>query len=236
MEKAVAVETLMNRNAVRFLLLLAPILAIFLAFLGLRTLSTNLLGWFLFLTGAVYAAGTVIVAYIRGKTFWETQISGNIRQSERSDRSFWMITVSMMAVFYLSPLEHIYFASQLPRTIWMEYSGVGLFSFGSGMFVWARRTLGVNYSGHLSVKEGQQLVQSGPYRAIRHPAYAGYLLMALGIALGYSSLVGIASTLFALLPCMIYRIHIEDRLLAEHFGKQFDQYCRKTQRLIPGIW
>jgi protein-S-isoprenylcysteine O-methyltransferase Ste14 len=147
-----------------------------------------------------------------------------------------MITVSMMAVFYLSPLEYIYFASQLPGTIWMEYAGVGLFVFGSGMFVWARHTLGVNYSGHLSVKEGQQLIQSGPYRVIRHPAYVGYLLMALGLAIGYSSLAGIISILFALLPCMIYRIYIEDGLLAEHFGKQFDQYRRKTKRLIPGIW
>ncbi len=226
----------MNKNAVCFLLLIAPILAIVLAFLGLRTLSTNLLGWFLFLTGVVYTTGTVIVTYIRGKTFWEAQISGNTSQSKRSDRSFWMITVSMMLVFYLSPLEYIYFASPLSRTIWMEYGGVGLFVFGIGMFVWARRTLGVNYSGHLSVKEGQKLIQSGPYRMIRHPAYAGYFLMALGLALGYSSLVGIASTLFALLPCMIYRIHIEDQLLAEHFGEQFDQYCRKVKRLIPGVW
>jgi protein-S-isoprenylcysteine O-methyltransferase Ste14 len=62
------------------------------------------------------------------------------------------------------------------------------------------------------------------------------LLIALGLALGYSSLAGVVSILFALLPCMIYRIHIEDGLLAEHFGRQFDQYCQKTKRLIPGIW
>ena len=226
----------MNRKAVYFLLFMVPALAIVLALLGLETLSTNLLGWFLFLTGIVYAAGVVIVAYIRRETFWEAKIPGDITQAEQSDRSFWMITLAMMSVFYLSPLEYIYFAAQLPHCVWMEYWGAGLLVFGITLFIWARRTLGANYSGHLSVKEGQQLVQSGPYRVIRHPAYAGYLLMALGIALGYSSLVGIASTLFALLPCMIYRIHIEDRLLAEHFGKQFDQYCRKTQRLIPGIW
>lgn len=65
----------MNRNAVRFLLLLASLLAIVLAFLGLRTLSTNFPGWFLLLTGVVYTTGTVIVAYIRGKPFREAQIS-----------------------------------------------------------------------------------------------------------------------------------------------------------------
>jgi len=79
-------------------------------------------------------------------------------------------------------------------------------------------------------------VQSGPYRIIRHPAYAGYLLMALGISLGYTSLAGCASSLFFLLPAVIYRIRLEDRFLVEHFGAQFDQYARRTKRLIPGIW
>lgn len=236
MEKAILDEFLMNRKAIHFLLFFAPALAVVLALLGLKTLSTNLLGWFLFLTGIVYAGGIVIVAYIRREAFWEAKIQGNIVQAEQSDRSFWMITLAMMTVFYLSPVEYIYLSPRLPRTTWMEYGGMVLFMVGTVLFVWARRTLGANYSGHLSVKVGQQLVQCGPYHMIRHPAYAGYLLIALGLALGYSSLAGIASTLFALLPCMIYRIHIEDRLLAEHFGKQFDQYRREVKRLIPGIW
>jgi protein-S-isoprenylcysteine O-methyltransferase len=226
----------MNRKAVYFLLFLVPALAIALALLGLETLSTNLLGWLLFLTGIVYAAGVVIVAYIRRETFWEAKIPGDITQAEQSDRSFWMITLAMMAVFYLSPLEYIYLAPQLPRNVWMEYTGMALFMFGTVLFLWARRTLGANYSGHLLVKAGQQLVQSGPYRVIRHPAYAGYLLMALGLALGYSSLAGIASTVFVLLPCMIYRMYVEDRLLAEHFGRQFEHYRNDVKRLIPGIW
>jgi protein-S-isoprenylcysteine O-methyltransferase Ste14 len=96
--------------------------------------------------------------------------------------------------------------------------------------------LGTHYSGHVSVKKEQELVQSGPYRIIRHPAYAGYLLMALGLALGYSSLLGFLSTLLILLPAVAYRIRVEERLLAEHFGTQFEEYARKTKRLLPGIW
>ena len=226
----------MNRNAVFFLLFIAPVLSILLALLGLETLVTNLLGWLLFLMSIGYAAGTVVVAYPRREIFWEARVRGDIAQAERGDRSFWMITLAMIAVFYLSPLEYIYVAPQLPRTAWMEYGGFGLFVFGIALFIWARRTLGANYSGHLEVKEGQPLVQDGPYGVIRHPAYAGYLLMAFGLALGYSSLVGVAAILIALLPSMIYRIHVEDKLLAEHYGKQFDQYSRETKRLIPGIW
>ena len=98
------------------------------------------------------------------------------------------------------------------------------------------RTLGKHYSGHVSVKTEQDLVQSGPYRIIRLPAYAGYLLMALGLALGYASFWGFISTLLILLPAVIYRIRLEDRLLVEHFGTHFEQYAQKTKCLIPGIW
>jgi protein-S-isoprenylcysteine O-methyltransferase Ste14 len=71
---------------------------------------------------------------------------------------------------------------------------------------------------------------------IRHPAYAGYLLMALGISLGYASLVGLISVLILLVPSLIYRVNVEEKLLTLHFGAAYRQYMRRTKRLIPGIW
>jgi len=118
----------------------------------------------------------------------------------------------------------------------MSTLGVVLVTFGIVLFIWARRALGTHYSGHLSAKIGQILVQSGPYRFIRHPAYAGYLLMAMGISLGYSSLVGLISVLVLLLPSLIFRMAVEEELLIEHFGDVYCLYMRKTKRLIPGIW
>ena len=231
-----AVDDRMSRPATIFLLCVAPALAIFLAFLGIKTLHTNTLGWFLLLTGILYAVGIAIDGYVRKEEFWKSGRAGSYQLEERSDRSFWLITLGLLAVFYLSPLEYLYFATFHPRTAWIESIGVGLVLFGSTLFVWARRTLGRHYSGHVSVKKEQELVQSGPYLIVRHPAYSGYLFMALGLALGYSSLLGFVSTLLILLPATIYRIRVEDRLLAEHFGTQFEEYARRTKRLLPGIW
>jgi protein-S-isoprenylcysteine O-methyltransferase Ste14 len=142
----------------------------------------------------------------------------------------------MIAAFYLPPIESLFFKAVLPRGLWMQITGLLLVFFGAVLFVWARRTLGEFYSGHVSVVEGQPLVQSGPYRFIRHPAYAGYLLIASGLAFGYSSLAGFIITPTLLLPSIIYRLSIEDRLLAEHFGESFKAYADKTARLIPGVW
>ena len=226
----------MSRVAVFFLMIVAPALAICLALLGLETLQDNLLGWFLLVTGIAYAAGIVISYYVREERFWESRLKGLVMAEEQADYSFWFITLGMMAAFYLSPLEYLYIAPLLPRAAWMEASGLGLVILGSVLFVWARRILGESYSGHISIKQGQELTQSGPYRFIRHPAYLGYLLMALGLALGYSSLAGLAAIPLILIPTAIFRIRVEDKILAEHFGAQFEEYARKTKRLIPGIW
>jgi len=226
----------MSRFAILFLIGVVPALAICLSLLGLETLHTNPLGWFLFLTGIAFAAGPVIVADIRKERYWEPRRGTEVVQEEFGDRSFWLITVGMMAVFYLSPLEYLYATALVPHTAWLKSIGVGLVLLGSAIFIWARSALGVNYSGHVSVTAGQKLVQTGPYRIVRHPAYAGYLLMALGVSLGYASLIGCTSTLFLLLPAVVYRIRIEDRLLDRHFGTHFKEYARRTRRLIPGIW
>jgi protein-S-isoprenylcysteine O-methyltransferase Ste14 len=225
-----------SRLAITFLVVVAPILAICLAVLGFITVPTNPLGWFLLLTGIAYSAGTVIIAFIRRQRFWESRAGGCTVQEERSDRSFWLITLAMMAVFYLSPLEYICFEAWLPRTVWTKSCGVGLVASGSALFVWARRTLGVDYAGHVSVEKRQELVQRGPYRFIRHPAYAGYLLMGLGISLGYSSLIGLISVLALLLPSLVYRMSVEEKILTEHFGEAYRCYASRVRRIIPGVW
>lgn len=206
-----------------------------LAVLGAMTLRTNPLGWFLLLVGSAYAVGVVIVYRLRRERFWESSVSGATTLEERGDRSYWFITAGLLAAFYLPPLEYLYFTAQLPRLGWIKAGGLGLVVLGAVLFVWARRTLRTNYSGHVSVKFGQTLVQSGPYRFIRHPAYLGYLLIAVGISLGYSSLAGLCAIPLLLLPGLIYRIQTEEKLLAAHFGEQWRGYCRRVPAFIPRL-
>jgi protein-S-isoprenylcysteine O-methyltransferase Ste14 len=229
-------EKAMSRVAIFFLVVITLGLSSLLSLLGLATIQTNLLGWFLFISGLIYFFGTVIVYWIRGIRFWLPRAKGELLREEQSDWSFWCIVIGMIAAFYLPPMEYLFFKAVLPRAVWMQITGLLLIFFGSVLFIWARRTLKYFYSGHLSVVEDQQLVQNGPYRFIRHPAYTGYLLITLGLAFGYSSFAGLTAILLLVLPSMIYRIYVEDKLLSDHFNTQFDEYARKTKRLFPGIW
>ena len=68
----------MNRFTITFLVVVTPILAICLAWLGLATIPTNPLGWFLLLTGIAYTAGTVIFIVFRRQRFWEARAGKDI--------------------------------------------------------------------------------------------------------------------------------------------------------------
>ena len=226
----------MSRAAIYFLVFVTMGMALLLAWLGWATLPFNLLGWFLLIAGLVYFFGVLIVYWVRRILFWNARAGGEVMQQEKNDLSFWFIVLGMIAAFYLPPIESLFFHRFLARNIGMQVLGLVLIIFGAGLLIWARRSLGRFYSGHLSVVEGQPLVTDGPYRFIRHPAYGGYLLMAIGLSIGYASVAGLIIIPSLLLPSIVYRIQIEDGLLAERFGLHFKDYERMTKRLLPFVW
>ena len=226
----------MSRLAIFFLLVLAPALSICLALMGLVTIHENIIGWFLLVLGIAYPAGGVIYYFIRHEPFWQPARSGKATHEETSDLSFWLILPGFLVAFFASPLEWMYMPTLMPHLTWMQAVGLGLILSAVILGTWTRIHMRGLYSGHVEVTEEHHLVKSGPYRFIRHPGYTGFLLMMLGVAFGYSSLIGLAAVPVLLLPGLIYRMNVEERLLIEQFGDDYRTYSRKSKRLIPGIW
>ena len=83
----------MSQIAKFFLLVVAPLLAMLLALLGVETLPADPLGWFLLLVGVVYAVGVVIVYAIRKERLWESPLHEAPTHEERGDRSLWFIAL-----------------------------------------------------------------------------------------------------------------------------------------------
>jgi protein-S-isoprenylcysteine O-methyltransferase len=223
----------MSRIAIFFLLLIAPALSLILALLGLETLNRNLLGWVLLVVGIAYPTGVVIVYWLQKKPFWKG--SGEPVKEDIGDRSFWAILPGMLIPFFASPLEYMYLA-WLPHLFWIQTVGLILVVFGVALLVWARRFIKGMYSGHVEVVVDHGLISSGPYHYVRHPSYAGFILLALGIAVGYESVIGMVAIPLLLLPGLAYRIQIEEALLEDHFGEEFRAYARRVKKLIPGVW
>jgi protein-S-isoprenylcysteine O-methyltransferase Ste14 len=212
-----------------FLLIVGNALALLLALLALETTGTNFLGWFLFAISIAYAAGGVIY-------LWHSRDEEETGRSEPGSRSFWRILPGFIAIFFAPPLEFLFLRPILPHSTLMELTGLVIILLGLALRIWTRLSIGGMYSGYLRVKVGHVLVTDGPYRFVRHPGYTGFVIMALGLSIGYASLIGLAAILFLLLPGLAYRMMVEERLLTAQFGEEYRAYALKTRQLIPFVW
>lgn len=228
---------MMNWLVLFFLLVVASALAICVALLGLETVRTNLMGWILLGLGTAYPPGILIDHHTHPEKYMGRTAEGHGDLEERGDLSFWLILPGLLTVFFASPLEWLGLAVPwLPRAEILQVVGLGSFVCGAALVVWARRSLRLSNSHHLAVASNHTLIETGPYRRVRHPAYGGLLLMGLGVAIGYSSTIGLAAIPVLLVPGLVLRIQLEERLLAARFGEAYAAYARRTPRLIPGLW
>ena len=96
--------------------------------------------------------------------------------------------------------------------------------------------LGRFFTTNVAIAKDQHLIDSGPYRFVRHPSYTGNLLAVLGFSLSFANW---ASILIIFVPCCaiaLWRIHIEEEALTTAFGEKYTAYMRRTNRLIPLIY
>ena len=123
----------------------------------------------------------------------------------------------------------------LPVSAWLAPIGLTIEMGGIGIAIWSRRRLGANWSGEVRLASGHQLVRSGPYAYIRHPIYTGVLLMYVGVMLvsgEIHALIAVAVIVLAYLR----KIALEEKLLSEHFGSDWDAWRRDTWALAPPIY
>jgi protein-S-isoprenylcysteine O-methyltransferase Ste14 len=114
--------------------------------------------------------------------------------------------------------------------------GLGLVAAGVAIRSWAVWTLGRFFRREVTIEAGQRVVSSGPYRFVRHPAYAGNILMYAGFGLAIGSWLSAGLLLAFAIAAHIPRIRVEEAELEREFGDDYRDYERKTSRLVPGIW
>ncbi len=163
---------------------------------------------------------------------------GNLSAGEREDRgNRWVL-----AAFAVLGLLDSYLPAYTDRMSFLtidgdatRWLGVALFSVGGALRLWPVVVLGPRFSGLVAIQPGHKLVTSGIYGVIRHPSYLGLLVNSLGLGLAFRSTVGVLLTALILVP-LLARIQAEERLLRTQFGAEYDAYCARTSRLIPGIY
>ena len=130
----------------------------------------------------------------------------------------------------LGPLNYRF----VPDAMSIHVMALALVVAGLGISVWARRHIGQFWSGRVMLKEGHQLVQSGPYARVRHPIYSGIFLATLGTALfvgEWRALLGAAIFFLA----HWRKAQREEALLKGKFGEAYETYRQRTGSLVPKL-
>jgi protein-S-isoprenylcysteine O-methyltransferase Ste14 len=212
--------------------LLAGLLSILVQF-GLAILGWG--GFAAFFSHPPFIA-TAVAALVMGVAALFTH--GNLNSGECEDRgNRWVLGAFSVLAILLA-----YFSAYTDRRdFWTidgdaaRWTGLVLLVVGSIVRLWPVFVLGRRFSGLVAIQSGHELVTTGIYRYVRNPSYLGLLVASLGWALIFRAGVGILITALMLIP-LVARIRSEERLLAEHFGTEYERYRARTWRLLPGIY
>jgi protein-S-isoprenylcysteine O-methyltransferase Ste14 len=164
--------------------------------------------------------------------------SSGLSSGEREDRSNrWVVpAISVLSLFlaWLPPYLD-------GRDLWVlqhpiiPYVGLILYVLGSLLRLVPVFALGRRFSGLVAIQPGHRLETDGIYRFIRHPSYAGLLILVTGLVLIFRCWIGLV-LVAAIFVILLARIKSEEALLAATFGEEYEAYRRRTWRLVPWVY
>ena len=124
----------------------------------------------------------------------------------------------------------------IPESIFTQVGGIALCAAGVGFSIWARRYLGANWSGNITLKENHELIRTGPYRFVRHPIYTGIILALVGTTIA----LGVSTSQIFFFGFLIIGLKVkslgEEQMMQQHFGPSYVEYMSQVKGLIPFVW
>src|SRR5512132_1931516 len=169
----------------------------------------------------VFVAIWVIAAVSTKRTVYRESWAQRLR--------YWvLLVIAYVLLFYGRRLPYplsLGIISHVTPTAW---AAAVLCVIGLAFALWARVTLGRNWSGVVTLKEGHELVECGPYRFVRHPIYTAIAIMFFATALAQGHLPGFVGTLLMFVSFWI-KLREEEKLMLQQFPDQYADYRRRAK-------
>ncbi len=127
------------------------------------------------------------------------------------------------------------FAYSWACPMWLRWVGAAVLPGGVALLAWAHHHLGGSFHSLIVTKEDHVLVETGPYRYIRHPIYLAYLLNYIGGGLLAGNWVLTVVPIVAYAVLVVLRLGQEERVMISKFGDAYEAYMARTGRLVPRI-
>ena len=177
--------------------------------------------------GAFYACSEIILGIIRR--------SGSAdRSRDRSSLRLLWLAICVSITGSLIAANTFRFAGFRSRELFI----VGLILFAAGIFIrwYSIIHLGRFFTVDVSIAAGHRIIDTGPYRYVRHPSYSGALLAFAGFGLCLGNWVSLPVLLVPITAAFLWRIQVEERVLNDALGDDYGRYAARTKRLIPAIY
>lgn len=116
------------------------------------------------------------------------------------------------------------------------YCALGLILLGLLVRWIAIFQLKEHFTVNVSIRDDHRLVEHGIYGYIRHPAYTGLLISFFGLGLAFNNVLSLITIFLPTLFVFLYRIVIEENLLIKSFGNTYEEYRKRTKKLLPMIY
>ncbi|WP_026690058.1 methyltransferase family protein [Alteribacter aurantiacus] len=157
-------------------------------------------------------------------------------ETNREKRSFYWIIGALVFTIALSVFSREVNLFLLPESLGLYVLGLIVYGAGVALRYWGIMKLGMMFSRDVAVESSVDLVSSGPYRILRHPLYTAILLCAIGIAIYLGSVLGLLSVIATVVPALLYRMVIEERMLVQELGNGYKSWCETRYRFIPYLY
>jgi len=131
---------------------------------------------------------------------------------------------------------HLLWAAIPAGRLVLFVAGIGLMVLGLGLRAWSVIVLGRNFTVYVQVRDEQPVVDSGPYRLLRHPSYTALLLVCLGIGLALGNWLALVAVVVLPTVAILLRIRVEERALLAGIGEPYRRFAATRKRLIPWVW
>lgn len=186
---------------------------------------------------AVYSASSLAVTlYLmkRDPKLLARRMSGGPTAEKEPVQKIVMSVVSLgfVGLFLLAGLDHRFAWSHMPASVALAGDGLVLLGWLAIFCVFKANTFS---SATIEMAPDQKVISTGPYALVRHPMYAGGLVMFLGIPIALGSWWGLA-IVAVMVPALLWRLFDEERFLAKNLPGYAEYQQRQRYRLIPRIW
>lgn len=176
------------------------------------------------------------IGWVVFSLYWEiaAKNAAETKSAEaRSSRGIHVFLTNAAMVLEMIPLRGM--SRFVPLSTAIMVAGLAVEAMGLALAILARRHLGRNWSGEISIKVDHRLIRSGPYKKLRHPIYTGLLTMYAGTAVVTGTWLAVAGFVVAALA-YVRKIRLEEANLRVAFGAEYEAYRGESWALVPGLF